>query len=90
MMPTVYLEKLYGYKRIYSNIYIVCLDNGQIIYVWDIRFYKEDPSVGEVDEKVLLEVIFDEKIEGFVFGEVIFDSDDRLLLSRILRPLRFQ
>ncbi len=28
MMPTVYLKKLYGYEGIYSNIYIVCLDNG--------------------------------------------------------------
>jgi len=88
MMPTIRLEKLYGYKRIYGNIYIVRLDNGQIIRARNIRFYKEDPPVGKVDEETLPKAVFDEEAEGLIFGEIIFGSGDRLLLFRTSRPSR--
>ena len=82
MIPTVYFGKLYRYKRIYSNIYIVCLNNRQIICIRDICFHKEDPPVGKIDEEALPEVVFNEEAEGFVLGEVMFGSGDRLLSSQ--------
>ena len=89
-MPTARLEKLYGYKRIYSKVYIVCLDNGQIVYVRDVRFHKEDPSIERVDEEALLKAVFDKETERFILREVIFGSGDRLPLFQTLEPLRLQ
>jgi len=88
MMPIVHLEKLYGYKRIYNNVYIFRLNNGQIICTRDIRFYEEDPYIEEVDEEILSKAVFDKEIKRFILGEVIFGSGDRLLSFRILGPLR--
>jgi len=81
-MSTVCFEKLYGYEKIYGNIYIVCLDNRQIICVRDIRFYKKDPSIRKINEEILLKVVFDKETEGFVLREVIFSFGDRLPLFR--------
>jgi len=71
-------------------MYIVRLDNGQIIYIRDIRFHKEDPSVRKIDEEILSEDVFNKEAEGFVFKEIIFGSSDKLLLFQIPKTLRFQ
>ena len=68
-------------------MYVVCLDNGQIVYVRDVHFYKKDPFIGRVDEEALLKAVFDEETEGFILREIIFGSGDRLLSSRILGSL---
>jgi len=89
-MPIIRFKKIYRYKKIYGNIYIVRLNNGQIIYTQDIRFYKEDPLIKKIDKKILLKIVFDKKTEGFVFKKVIFDSGDRLSSSRVPEILQLQ
>ncbi len=89
-MPTVHFKKLYKYEKIYGNIYIVRLNNRQIIYIRNTRFHKKDPFVKRVDEEILLEVVFDKETKRLVFKEVIFGSNNKLLLFRILRSLQFQ
>ncbi len=67
MISTVCLKKLYRYEKIYNNIYIIRLDNKQIIYIRDIRFYKKDLLVEKADEEILPKVIFDKETKKFVF-----------------------
>ena len=86
MMPTVCLGKLYGYERTYNKVYIVCLDNGQIVCIRDVRFYKEDLFVGKVDEKTLSKTVFDKETKRLVLKEIIFGSNDRLPLSQTSKP----
>ena len=64
--------RLYGYKRIYSKVYVVRLDNGKIIRVWNIRFYEGGVFGGGVEEEALFEAVFDEEAEEFIFGVVRF------------------
>jgi len=47
------------------------LNNRQIIYIRDIRFYKEGPFDGGIDKEILLEVVFIEENDKFVFRDII-------------------
>jgi len=78
----IYFKKIYKYEEIYSNIYIVRVDNRQIIYIRDIRFHKEDPFIRKIDKEILPEIVFNEETKRLVFKKVIFDSNNRLPLSR--------
>ncbi len=71
MILTIRFGKLYKYEETYRYIYIVCLNNRQIIYIRDIRFYKEGPFDGGIDKEILLEVVFIEENDKFVFRDII-------------------
>jgi hypothetical protein len=72
MIPIARLERLYGYKRIYNKVYVVCLDNRKIIRVWDVCFYEGGVPGGDVEEEALSKAVFDEEAEEFIFGVVRF------------------
>jgi len=74
IIPIARFGKLYGYKEIYSKVYIVYLDNGKIIRVRDVRFYEKGVFGGDIEEEALFEVVFNEKIEKFTFGIVYFKT----------------
>ena len=65
-------ERLYRYEGIYSKVYIVCFDNGKIIRVQDICFYKGNIPDEKDKGKVFLEVVFNKEIEKLIFKEVCF------------------
>ncbi len=63
MMSTIQLGKLYSYKRIYNNVYIVRFDNGNIIRVRDICFHEGDIFNKNDKEKALFKTIFNKETE---------------------------
>ena len=74
MMPITRFGRLYGYKGIYSKVYIVCLDNGKIIWVWDVRFHEKGVPGGGVEEEVLFKAVFDEEVEKLTFRAIRFKT----------------
>ncbi len=85
MISTTRLEKLYGYKKIYNKVYIVCLNNGKIIRIRNVRFYEKGVLGGSVEEEAFFEAIFDKETEEFTFGIVCFKTTFGFSESLILR-----
>jgi len=90
MMPTTHLEKLYGYKGTYNKMYVVRLNNRQIVRIQDVRFYKEDPFIKRIDQEALPKTVFDKETKRLTLREVIFGSGDRLPSSRTSGPSQLQ
>ncbi len=93
MIPIVRFGKLYSYEEIYGKVYIVRLDNGKIIRVRDVRFYERDIFGESVEEKTLLEAVFDKETEKFTFRTICFKTTFGSSESLVLQTLmisRFQ
>ncbi len=93
MISIVRFGKLYGYKRIYSKIYIVCLDNEKIIRVRDVRFYKRGVPGRNVEKEAFFEVVFDKETEELIFGTICFKTifgSGKSPALRVSVILRFQ
>ncbi len=85
MISMVRFERLYGYKGIYSNVYIVYMDNEKIVYIRNSRFYKGNVFNKREKEEAFSEVVFDEEgEEKLTFGKVqmrfMFSSGEILVL----------
>ncbi len=92
MIPTIRFGRLYNYKKIYGKVYIVCLDNGKIIWVRDVRFYERSVFGGSVEKKALFKVVFDEEIEELIFRTIRFKTtlgSSKSPALQVLITLRF-
>ena len=87
MISTTRLEKLYGYKKIYNKVYIVCLNNGKIIRIRNVRFYEKGVLGGSVEEEAFFEAIFDKETEELIFRTIYFKTTFGSNESPVLRIL---
>ncbi len=80
MILIIWFEKLYNYKKIYNKVYIVYLNNGKIIQIQNIHFYKENVPGKNVKKKALFKTVFNKETEKLIFETIrfktMFDSNE--------------
>jgi len=74
MMPTARLGRLYGYKGIYSKVYIVRFDNKKIIRIRDVRFHKRNVFDKDEEEEAFPKAVFDKEAKKLTLRTVCFHT----------------
>ncbi len=60
-MFIIYIDRYYSYKDIYGYIYMVQIDQiKRIIRIYDVRFHKDDPNIGDFLKNKIYKITFNE------------------------------